>query len=70
MLLKVAALVLRLVTVSGICRELPSITVPKLSEAGLKMIGEAVADPKRLMKLREELESESISMASMWFPAV
>src|ERR1700722_17873027 len=65
MLLKVAGVVLLLVIWRGRVEVAPTWTVPKLSESGVRVRVDGVAEPRRLMKSRASLESEGISRALM-----
>jgi hypothetical protein len=69
-LVKVTAAELVLVIWSGRLPVLPRRMVPKSRAAGVKVRKEGVAAPARVMKSREELESERISMAPTRVPEV
>ena len=70
MLLKMAGVELTLVIRMGRLAVAPMEMLPKSSEVGLKTRLAGVALPRRLMKSREVLESEAISMALMRVPVV
>ena len=68
--LKVAAVVLVLVTCRGSWAEVPTATAPKSSAAGERVRKDGVAAPMRLMKSSEEEESVRISSAPMRVPEI